>query len=83
MKEKLLYIAEWYDCFNEHPEVIPFTPSKVCRNWRNGDVKQKAWVALAVREAIAVYIEHFGHICVGNDYYIDSNSDFSTLGEIS
>lgn len=48
MKDKLLNIAEWYDCFNEHPEVIPFTPSKVCRNWRNGDVKQKAWVALAV-----------------------------------
>lgn len=48
MKEKLLNIAEWYDCFNEHPEVIPFTPSKVRRNWQNGDVKQKAWVAFAV-----------------------------------
>lgn len=48
MKDKLLNIAEWYDCFNERPEVIPFTPSKVCRNWRNDDVKQKAWIALAV-----------------------------------
>lgn len=48
MKDKLLNIAEWYDCFNERPEVIPFTPSKVCRNWRNGNVKQKAWIALAV-----------------------------------
>lgn len=48
MKNKLLDIAEWYDCFNEHPEVNFFSPSAVRRNWRNGDVKQKAWIALAV-----------------------------------
>lgn len=48
---------------------------------RKRQQEDKMW--LAVREAITVYIEHFGHICVGNDYYIDSNSDFSTLGEIS
>ena len=48
---------------------------------RKRQQEDRMW--LAVREAIAVYIEHFGHICVGNDYYIDSNSDFSTLGEIS
>lgn len=48
---------------------------------RKRQQEDKMW--LAVREAIAVYIEHFGHICVDNDYYIDSNSDFSTLGEIS
>lgn len=47
---------------------------------RKHQQEDKMW--LAVREAIAVYIEHFGHICVGDDYYIDSNSDFSTLGEI-
>lgn len=40
-------------------------------------------MCLAVRKAIAVHIEYFDHIYVGNDYYIDSNSDFSTLGEIS
>lgn len=48
MKEKLLNIAEWYDCFNEHPEVTLFSPSVVRRKWQNGDVKQKAWIAFAV-----------------------------------
>lgn len=42
MKDKLLNIAEWYDCFNEHPEVTLFSPSAVRRNW------QKAWIAFAV-----------------------------------
>lgn len=46
MKEKLLDIAEWYDCFNEHPEVTLFSPSVVRRNWQSGDIKQKAWIAL-------------------------------------
>lgn len=48
MKNKLLDIAEWYDCFNEHPEVTFFSPSAVRHNWRNGDAKHKAWVAFAV-----------------------------------
>lgn len=48
MKDKLLNIAEWYDCFNEHPEVTLFSPSAVRCNWQNGDVKQKAWIAFAV-----------------------------------
>lgn len=48
MKEKLLNMVAWYDCFNEHPEVIPFSPSAVRRKWQNGDVKQKAWIAFAV-----------------------------------
>ena len=48
MKEKLLDIAEWYECFNEHPEVTFFSPSAVRREWRKDGVKQKAWVILAV-----------------------------------
>ena len=44
MKDKLLNIAEWYD----YPEVTFFSPSAVRRNWQNGDVKQKAWIAFAV-----------------------------------
>lgn len=47
---------------------------------RENRQKEKMW--LAVREAIAAYIEHFGSINVENDYYIDSDSDLTTPGEI-
>lgn len=42
--------------------------------------KEKLW--LAVREAIAAYIERFGSINVDNDFYIDNECDLTTLGEI-
>ena len=47
---------------------------------RKNQQKEKMW--LAVRKAIAAYIEHFDSININNDFCIDNYTDLTTPGEI-